>query len=466
MQVAWNVFTNPFSRRDKAFLVDVSGLPQELLMEILGSPWVPLSVLIVLAVVARTLEGSWLAPSAFAGLLWSFYLALPLATNADRISGHTVWLIVTLIACVQVGAFFCEDPARWRTKKAPVNGSLFEAMGQKMLRWSLLLSLAVLLGVIKYMVFGLKRFYLPLSVDGFLNLGGIFYGVLVDGDVEPWWFRLLRMWIFPAALLGGFSFVLIRSKRQKLLTFCPFLPALLLGTAIASRYATGMAIICWLSGYLSMKSFVTRGKYRIGRKFILAGALSFMAAVGMYVTLGVVRGHIYEDISGASIMVRSNLWGYLAVFDHWVDDVNSHELTWGEYTIAGAFDLTGLKARETALGYEHTTLDSGLTSNVYTAFRGLIQDFSFAGSVVLCLLAGMFAGRAYTKLCEGQATGIGTLSGYYAFLLWSPIVSIFNYNGAVLAILVGTVAFRSLRQQGSRRSSRIAKGLAPKDGLI
>jgi hypothetical protein len=64
MPAAWNAFTSPFLRRDRRyFLVGVGGLPEELLMGILLSPWVALSVLIVLAVVARTLEGRWVFPS-------------------------------------------------------------------------------------------------------------------------------------------------------------------------------------------------------------------------------------------------------------------------------------------------------------------------------------------------------------------------------------------------------------------
>lgn len=431
-------------------------------MSTLASPWIPLTVLIVLSVIGRTIQGSWLAPSSFAGLLWSSYLVLPLLVNQDPISPRTVWLIGGLIVSIQMGAFLGENPLHSRFTRASVSESNLDWLGRRMLRLSLLLSLFVFVGGANYVLIALKRFDLSFSLEGFLSLGSNLYGVLVEGEIEPWWFRLIRMWIFPAALLGGFSACMLRSRRQKLLTLIPFVVTLFLGTAIASRYATAVAGMCWASGYLSMKVYLTRGRYRIGPKFVATIVVIACAAVAMYAGLYVVRGHELQGVSESSAMLGSDLFAYLCVFDDWVRTGDSHEFTFGSYTIAGAMEILGIKHREVALAYEHVALQSGVISNIYTAFRGLVQDFSLPGAFLLCFVAGVFAGNSYTKLCMGESSRIGVLSGYYAFLLWSPIVSIFNYNGVILALLVGTLMFKLSRNHASPGLPRVRETVHPK----
>jgi oligosaccharide repeat unit polymerase len=412
-----------------------------------SSPWIPVVFLSLIALLARKLQGSWLAPSAFAGLIWSFYLVLPLSSISDPVSASTVWLIVGLVMSMQVAAFFFEDATLCKFRKPSSSVAALEPVAKRMLRLSLVFSCASLAGGFIFVGKGLRAENLPSTPEGFLTLAGLSYGVLFDGGADSWWFRLLRMWVCPAALLGGFAAALTKETRVKLLSLVPFISALFLGTALASRFGTGLAIICWFGGYLGMQAFRTGGNYRIGRKFLIAGGAAFLAAVAMYVSVGIVRGHDYSELSRGSELVRSNLWGYLAVFDDWVRTEDVHELGWGRYSVAGSLELAGIKTREAALDYEPIVLKSGIPSNIYTAFRGAIQDFSLPGTLFLCVIAGALAGSAYTKLCLGETAGIGMLSGYYAFLLFSPIVSILNYNAVILALAVGVLAFRIPRNR-------------------
>jgi len=421
-------------------------------MTLFLSPWIPLAVMFALAVVARIIQGSWLAPSAFGGLLWFVYGGVSMATNEDRVAPSTVWIIAGLIISLQVGAFLAEEPVNWTKSSRHDRGEKWRvATGSRLLLLSLVLSLVPLLGVLKFIADGLKKFDLSFSLEGFLSLGGLMYGAFLEGAPDPWWFRLLRMWIFPAALLGGLAGALASTLWQKLLALPSLVSALFLGTAIASRYGTGLALICWISGYLSMKAHVSKGRFRIGRSLVLVGTLACGGVIAMYVALSVVRGHTYADVSEGTTSVRSNLLGYLAVFDDWAQRRAPGDMTLGGYTLAGVLELSGAKARTPAMDYEEIQLQSGIWSNIYTAWRGLLQDFSLPGATVLCFIAGVVAGRAYTRVGSGQTSGIGTLAGYYAFLLWSPIVSIFNYNAVLLALLVARLAFR-IPNNGQGRS--------------
>jgi hypothetical protein len=74
--------------------------------------------------------------------------------------------------------------------------------------------------------------------------------------------------------------------------------------------------------------------------------------------------------------------------------------------------------------------------------------------VIICSLAGYCAGRAYRNRFSGRVQHILVLAGFYSFVLWSPIGSLFVYNGPILALFVAAVALR-------RTPPRHAFGVGP-----
>jgi oligosaccharide repeat unit polymerase len=109
----------------------------------------------------------------------------------------------------------------------------------------------------------------------------------------------------------------------------------------------------------------------------------------------------------------------------------------------------GLRSRLVGVYSEYVTLEDG-ESNIYTAFRGLIEDFSLPGAAVFCVLVGFMAGRAYRFTVAGRTIWVAALAGYYVFVLWSPIISVFVYNSLILAIVVGATMFRRKDQARAR----------------
>lgn len=398
-----------------------------------------------LSLLARMLQRSWLAPSAFVGLMWSIYSGLPLVATKDHISSQSMWLLVGLIACLQVGAFMFLDPAEWKNTGVPLNQSALAAMGDRCLRLSLYFAAVSLLGGVIYAVIWLRNLGLSFSLDGFFSMGGMMYDIIVGGEPDPWWYRIFRMWVFPSVLLGGFAAPLIQSRAKKLLTLSAFVPSLFMGTAIASRFATLVAIACWMSGYLSMKCFLTRGRFRITTTFVAALLIIVLTAVSMFAGLYVVRGRKFDDASEASVKIASDILAYLAVFDSYARNQESHPLGFGVYTVGGVFEFLGIKTRVRNVNWEPVDLEGGISSNIYTAFRGLIDDFSFAGSMFLCLIAGALVGRAYSQLCSGRISLLWVLAAYYAFVLFSPIVSAFYYNSVLLSLFIGALVLRDSR---------------------
>jgi oligosaccharide repeat unit polymerase len=184
-----------------------------------------------------------------------------------------------------------------------------------------------------------------------------------------------------------------------------------------------------------------------------------IAAVAMYAGLWLVRGHQFEgDFSEGSFMTGSDLLSYLPVFDNWVRNGKSSPLALGAYTLAGPFELLGVRSRERAFEYDEIVLAPGIWSNFYTAFRGLIDDFSFPGSLILFFIAGMVVGNVYTRVSCGEIRSLWILAACYVYVLWSPIVSAFNYNSVLLALLVIAIV---TRKNGSKALCLARVGVVP-----
>jgi oligosaccharide repeat unit polymerase len=173
----------------------------------------------------------------------------------------------------------------------------------------------------------------------------------------------------------------------------------------------------------------------------------------IYVAFDAVRGHTYhEDVPEYWILLRSNFFGYLPALDQWLHTRDPQRLTFGAYTVAGVFEGLGVFTRERGLYDDLVVLEDGVPTNIYTVFRGLLTDFSLGGALFVCFVGGAIGGRAYRHVIRGQINQFPILAGYYAFFMLSPIISVFNYNATLLALLVSGLVLR-LHKNGCDNSS-------------
>src|SRR5437899_379482 len=83
------------------------------MMNFLASPWIPAVMLLLLTCGSRLSSDSWLAPSAFVGLAWSVYILVPVVVAPEfPMPSLGVWILLSLIASIQVGAWLTEGGAR------------------------------------------------------------------------------------------------------------------------------------------------------------------------------------------------------------------------------------------------------------------------------------------------------------------------------------------------------------------
>jgi oligosaccharide repeat unit polymerase len=398
----------------------------------------------VLAVAGRLRAGDWLAPSVFAPLVWLFYMALPLVGAPDyEVHPAALWKIVSLVLMVQLGAMSAEVPGR-TAPSLPARTLRFpQTLIDRLLAATSACSLLSLAGTVYLAHLTLGKYDVQRSLDGLLDLGPLLSAErYVDGSNYPTVVRALVAWIYPAALMGGLAYPFAATRRQRLVALSAFVPALMLAVITAVRSGLLFAVVCGTSAYLSVNVCVGAGRYRPFRAKFIAGVVGGVAAAVCFALLiQVLRGGVDQgyDLSATWAHVRSGVFGYLSTFSEWNRE-GSTEVSWGFYSFAGLFDMFGLRPRE--IGVYLTSINlGGSDTNIYTAFRGLIEDFSYPGALLVLFAVGFGSGYAYRRSVGGSHRWVVALAGFYAVCIWSHICSLFVYNGLVLAWLCAFAAF-------------------------
>jgi len=141
------------------------------------------------------------------------------------------------------------------------------------------------------------------------------------------------------------------------------------------------------------------------------------------------------------------LFGSPVAFANWYAHSDVSGAEWGARTFANEFDLLHLKTRIVGRYTEMSNELGTEATNIYTLFRGLIEDFTSFGALLLTACIGGLANGIYSSTSRNPRRAMFWLSAFYSTFLFSPIVSFFSFNGAALAWLVlGFVLIRTKRR--------------------
>ncbi len=135
------------------------------------------------------------------------------------------------------------------------------------------------------------------------------------------------------------------------------------------------------------------------------------------------------------MIAKAGILGPLPAFTHWFQSTDMSSLAMGMNTFAAPFDWIGLTVRKAGFYTDFTRIGSSHV-NIYTIFRGIVQDFGLIGGSVFCLTFGMFGRFAFEALKSGYILWSVPLSAIYTFILFSPLISIFNTTSLIAAFII------------------------------
>ena len=72
-------------------------------------------------------------------------------------------------------------------------------------------------------------------------------------------------------------------------------------------------------------------------------------------------------------------------------------------------------------------------------------DFSVLGSFVISFIAGFLSQLAFNRVRSGSWVAMVPLSMFYAFTLYSPLISIFHYNSVIVSWVFAFLIFSYMK---------------------
>ena len=412
--------------------------------------WLTAAIFLLLPAIAwaaRRSGGSWYSPAAFFAGFWCVFAGLPLIAGPITIAPAGMLFIAAACAAVLLGAWIAgkRQPA---TMAAP-----FPPPEPPLLGWLIAACTVLGLAVVALILYSVET---SSSAPRLLSFGAIVetihkLAVARNGGTweEPAAARVLTTATYLGAMLSGLM-IGLREGWSRWLSLAVLVPSVLITVILTTRSSLLLPLALGASSYLATS--IAAGKapsFTLKRVAWLAGLVVIMA--GGFVLIQMARYAGWS--SGHPAAVAESLWlntfPYMGVFSGWLQRYglwDSLHLTFGQYTFAGAFDLFHIHSRVAGL-YTEQVVINGSQYNVYTAFRGLVEDFTVPGALIFLALVGFGAELVYQRVRSGNLLYVGILAAFYAVTLWSFVVDIFIYNTIVLTfvILIGYLAIASRR---------------------
>lgn len=431
---------------------------------------IPAILLGSLALWIRFHSKSWLAPGAFFALYWSIIVSTCLfaAPNYTVLPGGVWWILASVLA-VYAGNLLATNGRIIPLKLGTVASRVYFSVRatRYLLLCSILLGLAGPLITMKAFGYHLKILF---SLQALVRMGHELAVARYTGVYDPpLATQLALVFVYSAPLLGGLLFAFGSSKLDKGVGILAFIPSIVNSLIHAAFAGVFLSAALWLAAYFTGLVLLNRGRVTLFcRSHLLMGTAFGLLVFLAYFFTRVIR---YQALTGERIAIIFNrlqpqLFGHIAAFTRWFHEswYNSTSPSFGAYTLAGLFDFLGLHERVLGLYPEPTTVGPGATTNIYTIFRGLIQDFTLPGSLVILFILGALAGRAYYRLAQSKFRPIWLiiLMGFYVSTIYGYIVCPFCYNSVVMVFLVMLIYLYITRGCGALCRLR---GIHPVSGL-
>jgi oligosaccharide repeat unit polymerase len=372
--------------------------------------------------------------------IWFAYASFHLLFNSDYLTfGPGIMILMYCIALVVLGGLFGSNLAEKFFKKNPhyikKNETHYNYKGWIMLAYvSTILTFGGILFLVKY---SFNEFQLFNSAISLLALPQQFATDRYGGaQYLPVYLKFLSYMIYPTAISIG---ALVGAGRWRNWTrMVPIVLALCYGVIYSSRTVVILTVVAMISSEWATRSWQKNNANQLKKLifFILSAIIIFPI---VFISLQWLRQGMDADfILGDLITVaRSSMTGSISAFTQWYHQWNGLDLAWGRNSFAGPFELIGISER--VQGFYLDFSEVGTTHiNIYTAFRGILEDYGFLGATIFLFFFGFVSAWVFNFVENGWITFIPLLALLNGWILFSPFISLFVNN----SIIAGYVIFQ------------------------
>lgn len=251
--------------------------------------------------------------------------------------------------------------------------------------------------------------------------------------------QILMIFEYLAPIIGGYHFASTENKKDKLLGLMGFLPSICNMLVQNTKNELISSIFLFISAMIIAIIYLNK-KIHIKIQNIFKVTLVAIVVVSGFIFTMLFR---LGSINSQNIQIVLNKFlvysfGQIPTFDYWLGNYHGTvEYGFGSNTFIGIFNVLGLSERIQGVYSEYVNVE-GFSANIYTVFRGMIEDFGVMGSVLFFVIISGIISFAYYSLAKKNHIYISSfilLNGYF-FIFYGFIISSWSYISYILAMIL------------------------------
>lgn len=405
-----------------------------------------LIAILILAIINILLSAkislSILHPTRLFTLFWTAFVVLPVTLwKVDYVWDYKglVWMELAVFFTVLGGRVSKNFGLVWNRNSVQKLSSSFDRNEESYSWWALL-------GVI---VIGVVSAFLSLRENGFgigdiLSIRGIINvsstsAVLryTENRSTSTLHQLLSILIYAGPLCGGFTFNFSKKFKYRILSIATMIPIVMEMVFTSGKSGFIASIFLWLAGWCISYELVNKRSPIVKTKsMILLGLGVGCLLLILFLVMLLRTGEFSGEMIG---IIYQKFWvyafGHMIEFDAWFSMPRSLDYGLGSNTYMTFFRLLGLVSRKGGI-YDVIIPEYG---NVFTAFRGVIEDFGTVGGLLYCMLRGVVTQLSVNSLSKGKFYSfipIMLVACSFFWNLYGFIVSPWVYTSYIMAICI------------------------------
>jgi oligosaccharide repeat unit polymerase len=422
----------------------------------------------------RRRVGTWLFPACIFGLFWFAYTFIPLAVLfLVPAEPYAIAFIFLCTLAFSIGSL----PFDWKTafaKNAQKRGTAALVYGSPFLKAVFYLAtLSSLIFVILSSLaqgFSLHDFFFDLYATA-TSFALMRYSESLNANIYG---PLSVVCVYLGVIVGGLLYSTVPTKKERwLVLILSFLPSMLLAVAQSSKGSLFLSVVFFFAGILVHRA--STGTLRLFEKGAIKSLTLYAAILVPITTISIVSRGLaaVEDTSELANRILNYYslyaFGHIYAFSDWFAfligrhselSYNQEGATYGFYTFAPLFRLIG-SHKELPLGTydDFYSFGESLPTNIFTMFRGLIQDFGFIGCLLFMLATGVLLHWAFRTMLRNRrpAFTVAVFVFMMGYFYQSALISMLIWN----SIYVTFVLVWLVLEMNKRIMQRSGRWLAP-----
>jgi oligosaccharide repeat unit polymerase len=215
------------------------------------------------------------------------------------------------------------------------------------------------------------------------------------------------------------------------------LAVLMSGIAQAGRAGTLIILLQWII-IIVLKVKVTgnsKNLKKVANIFVLLFVIFFMGQMLREGFSSAWSDSAYKTLHS----LRGYLFGGVSAFAFYVDNLMSlFSITYGKYSFSSLFAALGIAPQEVGIYDQYVPIsnEQGEVTNVYSAYRSFVDDFTILGACSFYIFSGIFIGYLYFRFIRGNELYIAILVPSISWLAFSPLASLTYFNSFLLSVFL------------------------------